>query len=300
MKIIKLIFKSIYRYSGIESICNKARVTEEQQPKRILPTLPLWLIGIYIAFFGIASQRYENKVDIIENRANSIFTQIGTSARKSALGRIAKVQNYPCPVKPKIFQPVSMFRSIFGKDSVHKEMLELLRETVEDWKEELKEVDLTEANLEGANLEGANLEGANLARANLMGAVLEGANLQGANLQVANLEGAHLARANLMGANLCRANLQKADLRGANLQKVSLTEANLARADLARANLMKASLARANLEGAELQEANLEEAGLWVANLQVANLEGANLARANLQEADLRKAKNIPSNNFPW
>ena len=182
IKIIKLIFKSIYRYSGIESICNKARVIEEQQPKRILPTLPLWLIGIYIAFFGIASQRYENKVDIIENRANSIFTQIGTSARKSALGRIAKVQNYPCPVKPKIFQPVSLFRSLFGKDSIHEEMAVLLRETIEDWKKELEEANLIEADLGGANLEGANLRGAYLFRAHLWGANLSDANLERADL----------------------------------------------------------------------------------------------------------------------
>ena len=124
------IIKGIFYYSGFEYIYRKAK------PVTGLPTLPLWLIGIYIAFFGIASQRYENKIDIIENRSNLIFAQLGTDARKSALGRISDVQNYPCPVKPIILNPASVLRSIFTKDTVYTEMVDLLRETIEDWKKD--------------------------------------------------------------------------------------------------------------------------------------------------------------------
>ena len=171
------ILKGIFYYSGFEYIYRKAK------PATGLPTLPLWLIGIYIAFFGIAAQRYENRVDIIENRAKSIFTQLDTSARKSALSRIPRVQNYPCPVKPKILNPVSVFRSIFGKNTVYTEMVHLLRETIEDLKEELKDVNLYGAKLVRADLGGVNPEEVNLVRANLEGAILNGSNFQEANLE---------------------------------------------------------------------------------------------------------------------
>ncbi len=92
----KHLLKVLYRYSGIETICNKARVTEEQQPKKILPTLPLWLIGIYVATYGVASQRYENRVDIIENKVNTIYPQLTSPEPKTkemAFRRIEIIQN---------------------------------------------------------------------------------------------------------------------------------------------------------------------------------------------------------------
>jgi uncharacterized protein YjbI with pentapeptide repeats len=191
------IIKGIFYYSGFEYIYRKAKPDKEPHP---LPTLPLWLIGIYIAFFGIASQRYENRVDIIENRANSIFTQLSTSARTSALSRISTVQNYPCPTKPKIFNPVSVFRSIFWIDTLYAEMVELLLSTIEDWKKELAGVDLGHAKLDGAKLNGAKLQDANFYGANLRYASLRYANLEGVSLVYANLEGANLTHANLVGA----------------------------------------------------------------------------------------------------
>ncbi len=268
--------KGIFYYSGFEYIYRKAK------PVTGLPTLPLWLIGIYIAFFGIASQRYENRVDIIENRANSIFTQLGTSSRKSALSRIASVQNYPCPVKPMILNPVSVFKSTFTKDVVYPEMVKLLQETIEDWKKELEGVDLFEAHLvwaklRGANLTGADLEGANLEGADLSEANLEGASLKGANLSEAQLLKTNLKRANLEGANLRRADLSKADLSGANLDGARLFEVYLSEANLEGASIKSVNLKGADLQGANLRRADLRYSFLTGANLWLAYLDGANL-----------------------
>jgi CheY-like chemotaxis protein len=79
---IKNILKNIFYYSGFEYIFRKIKPAKEP---RSLPTLPLWLFGAYMAFFLVVSYRYENRVDIIENRAIGIFSQLGTSTRKSAL-----------------------------------------------------------------------------------------------------------------------------------------------------------------------------------------------------------------------
>jgi len=183
----------IFRYSGLTGV--------------------ICLIGIYVALFGIASQRYENRIDIIENRANSILDQLDVpSAQKKALSRIARVQNMSRPNKPRLLNPYSVFLSLFGSDSNYKEMVNQLKETVEDLKDSLDSVNLQgaylvkanlfEANLKGANLEGANLQEAYLRRADLGGAILWGANLEGADFFEADLRGADFMGASLGGANL--------------------------------------------------------------------------------------------------
>jgi hypothetical protein len=228
IEIISFASKAMFRYSGMEFIFRKFYPSKYPQP---LPTGLIWLVGIYVAFYGVASQRYENRVDIIENRANSIFTQLATDVYKKALGRIATVQNMWCPEKPEILNPPSVFRSLF-KEIKYQELVKLLKETIEDWKDLLSDVNLYKASLSGANLEGASLSGANLEGANLNGADLNGANLEGANLTgarltAASLKRANLVRANLDGADLYGANLDEADLDGANLKEAILKEAFL-------------------------------------------------------------------------
>ncbi len=134
-------------------------------------TFLFWVVGTYVAFFGVASQTYENRVNMIENRANTIFTQLAGPAFKSALSRISTLQRIPCPSKPQLLDPSSIFRSLFGSGQEYSEVALSLKETVENWKESLDGVDLT----------GANLEGAQLDRANLKEALLIGSNLRKAN-----------------------------------------------------------------------------------------------------------------------
>jgi hypothetical protein len=237
--LIPFIVWLLWDFSGLRFICGKIKPPNKEKtdaPGYKPPvTLLIWLIGIYAAFFGVASQRYENRVDKIENRANAIFPQLSTSVYKKALGRIARVQNMGCPYKPRILEPSSVFRSLFSKDTEYTEMVELLRETIEDWKDSLDGVKLIGANLRGANLFEANLKRANLGEANLGEANLWGAILLGADLEGANLRGAYLGEANLGGANLRRADLRGAYLEGAKnltieqLSKVkTLYEAELA------------------------------------------------------------------------
>ena len=313
IKFLKITFFSIkwlFRYSGLEFIYTKFNPPKNPQT---LPTGFIWLIGIYVAFFGVASQRHDNRIDIIENRANSIFAQLAvSSSEKRALSRIPRVQNMPCPYKPNILNPLSVFLSLF-RDSKYEEVSAQLKETIEDWKDSLDSVNLSEAILREADLRGANLRGANLQRADLRGANLQEVDCQNANLREANLRGADLQRANLQEANLQEtnlrgANLQRASLLGADLQRAFLPEAdllytNLWGADLRKANLRETNLRRAgfqntNLGGANLQEANLRDAFLQGANLrdaflQEADLGGANLRGADLREADLRGAKEL-------
>ena len=257
--------KWIFRYSGLEFVYRKFNPSNPQT----LPTGLIWLVGIYVAFFGVASQRYENRIDIIENRANSIFAQLAVpSVTKKALSKIARVQNMPCPRRPEILKPPSVFISLFS-NSKYEEMVEQLKETIEDWKESLDSV-----NLRGAYLREAKLRDAKLRRADLRGADLRGAYLRGANL---------------WGADLEKADLREADLVGADLGGANLMEAELVRADLREADLRDANLRRINLRGADLEKANLVGAVLRRADLREAVLRGAN----NLTREQLCRAKTL-------
>ena len=111
MKLIKWIL----RYSSAEFIYRKFNPPKDSGA---LPTGLVWMIGIYVAFFGVASQRYENRVDIIENRTNSIFTQLATDVYEKALSRISTVQRMWCPEKPEILNPLSVIRSLFNTFSL--------------------------------------------------------------------------------------------------------------------------------------------------------------------------------------
>ncbi len=197
-KIIRLFKWLVWEFSGLRNIWEKILPPLDKSTNKRKPaTFFLWTIGIYVAFFGVASQRYENRIDIIENRANAIFAQLASRTYKEALSRVAIVQNMPCPQKPIILSPISVFNSLFEKNTTYNEIVLLLKETLENWKFDLNSVNLSNANLEGAHLSGANLKGAMLKGANLKGAMLKGANLNGSNISQANFKGAYLHNAQL-------------------------------------------------------------------------------------------------------
>ena len=237
-----------------------------------------WVFGIYLAATGVATARYENRVDIIENRANTIFRQLSTSNWKKAFSRMARVQHMACPRRPDLRWPKSVLSSLFGRDTVHVEIVDLLRETVETWKDSLAESDLN---------------GVDLFRASLFGASFFGADLTGADLTGADLTGADLTGANLIEADLIEADLIEADLRRADLREADLSGADLSGADLGWADLRRADLREADLSGADLSGADLGWADLREAYLGMVDLSGADLTWADLRGTDLRHVRNL-------
>ena len=102
----------VWDFSGIRAISKRLITPKDPDTGKRMPvTLFLWIVGIYVALFGVASQRYENRVDIIENRMNAIFTQLATPIYKKALNKISHVQWMPCPQRPDIKSPASIFPS---------------------------------------------------------------------------------------------------------------------------------------------------------------------------------------------
>lgn len=207
-KRFKEILWFVFHFSGFRFIwekinppTNRLKVRDDH---RAPATFLLWVVGVYVAVFGVASQRYENRVDIIENRANAVLTLLQKNeTRKNVIRNVPRVQRMECPQEPNILNPIVTIKSLFGESKTHQETIDILRATIEDFKSELS---------------GTNLKGAILERADFGGAVLQGANLWGANLQGANLKEADLKEADLWEADLWAANLQGADLGGADLR----------------------------------------------------------------------------------
>jgi hypothetical protein len=232
-------------------------------------TFFLWLVGIYIALFGLASQRYENRVDVIEARINSIYAGLSTPYYKRTLGRIPEAQSMSCPVKPEILKPQTSIISLF-RDTTYMEGSTLLKSTVEDWKDSLSHVNLRRADLSGTSLSFADLSDADLTDAKLSEVDFYKADLHNAFLNEVDLSDAFLLDANLSNAKLFRAELFNADLSLANL-----SDANLSNADLTRAELTGANLTRANLSGAVF----------FYAELEMVNFDGAVLDSADFRQS---------------
>ncbi len=261
------------------------------------PTFFIWFLGIYVALFGIASQRYENRIDIIENRISSVVDQLGSpESRGKALERIPAIQQMSCPTKPDLFDPISIALA-FGNMSRYEEGVEQTKEIVEIWKENLDSLNLDGIDLSGCqNLYEANFHRTNLSSADLSNVILRGANLNGVILRKANV-----SASNLRDANLNSADIRDADLSGINLKDSDLRDANLCSADLSNANLWSANIENSilwytNLSGAYLGGADLKTGGanlsrtqLWCANLSGAYLGGADLCYADLRHTHLEK-----------
>jgi hypothetical protein len=211
---------AIFRHA--RNLCpSQSQLESSTEPKA--STFVLWVAGVYVALFGLASQRYESRLDQIENRANGIYTQLGAPNAKRALARIPRAQAMTLPRKPQLWPPQSVLCSLVGKEVRDEETVLALIEAVETFKEDLKAVNLAGASLIGANLSGANLSSAKLIKASLIAAILNGPDLTYADLTYADLRSANLSGAKLIRTALVGADLRGADLSSANFFEVPLT-----------------------------------------------------------------------------
>jgi hypothetical protein len=175
-KLVAILKWVLWEFVGTRSIVEKIIPPPDSGTGIRRPsTFFLWIVGVYAVLFGLASQIYENRNAIVENRINILTSQLGTTdddIRRHVLRRIPLLQTKAVPVKPSILSPASVFCSLFCGNVPNPGHVDTLKQLLFSLK----------ANLRGAHLQGVDLRGTNLMRADLRGADLTDADLTDANL----------------------------------------------------------------------------------------------------------------------
>ncbi len=139
----------IYHFSGARAIWERFRPPDDPinapKPATGIP----WLIAAYVAVFGLATTRYENRGDVIETRANFILMQMATPNWRRALIDVGQIQATRCPEKPDLFWPPSVIRSLIWSDSIHVDTVDQLTGIVAARRDSLDGVNLSETRLRG-------------------------------------------------------------------------------------------------------------------------------------------------------
>jgi len=195
----------VYDLSGLRLIWFKIRPPVGEF-KRRPSSIFVWLIGLYVAYYGLASQRYMDQLAQVEYEFNLSVAQLSTKSRKAALTRLAQIQRKKIPIEPKFGDSIRAFFWLLETETPQKFLSETAAIIVS-----------AKDDLRGVDLGAVGLRDAYLSDANMVMVQMRGANLMGANLHIAGLIGA-----NLMGANLMGADLEFAYLMGANLRNVKL------------------------------------------------------------------------------
>lgn len=271
-----IIIKLVYRYSGIEFIASKARYYQSP-PNEKLPTFTIWVIGIYFAAYGIASQLYESKLDLIENRTNIVIALCGTDNYRSALEQIPSIQNMKTPWEPSIVNPISIIKSLFGKQFVSKDYFESCIKTDQQLRRVLITfIDKTKfykdpQHLKLSNNDRIDLNGLNLSEIDLSPVVIKGGKTSihrhtvflGINLQKAMLWFSKLNNVYFLDSDLSYTDFAHSDLRNAVFNGSKLFNSNFSNAVLSGSKFRGVKLLGTNFRGAIIKGADFSGAIHW-------------------------------------
>jgi uncharacterized protein YjbI with pentapeptide repeats len=130
------IWRFVYIYLGIGYILQMIRKPKEGEYTDRAPSQFIWwVIGIYAGIFGIAFQKYENRINRLENRYNSLIQQLGGNNTGEILTAISDMQTSYTPLEPAIWPPNAL---ISLTDSIpNSEIWKLSENTILNWSEHL-------------------------------------------------------------------------------------------------------------------------------------------------------------------
>ena len=159
-----------FRYLWRKINPEKAELINDPDYKRP-STFFLWVIGVYIALYGVSSTRYELALDRVENRMSAVASQLSTSNEAAFLNLLAQIpfiQDKEVPVEPQLWPlALSSIYDSFTRKTPNPEILAWTKEILVLWKKSLAGAQLRKAKLAGAKLLYANLARAKLRSAQL-------------------------------------------------------------------------------------------------------------------------------------
>ncbi len=278
-----------------------------------------FIIGAYVGTFYLASQIYQNRINIIENRANAVLPLLGitrysenedTSEKKDPKNKITNGLNFNTlnieknEVKKK--KPINVINVAIAKMPSIQRMEAPLKPLFWDYKSIYDSL-LSRCNyheVEGErrkNGESKNypwwFDWTDQFWNKIQQFRPETTKCKPYFEVLDQLKGIiEILKDDLTNVKLEEVILEEADLSYANLKGANLFRAELKKTNLFRANLKKSDLRFTNLNFAELNEAKLQNVDLRFASLQEAKFYNANLQRGQLNESDALKAVFLKTN----
>jgi len=317
-KFMKLIVWFFWDISGLQFIWEKI-FPPKNKISRKPSTFLFWILGIYTAIYGIAYQKYDHLSDRLDQRSNSIFTQLSSPEYKNVLSLIPELQGYHIPCQPFYFHPKTVINSLLRSDCTYSGVESILRKTIVNFKKRLNKVNLSGLDISSEWLNDSDFSEANLSRANFSrcqlinskfkGACLEGANFNETILWNANFENiTHRPYYNLKYNKEVLSPFMIHGEEGIEKklkEKVAWnTSIYFEKADLEGANFSKADLGGNSddkiltncytyFTKANLYNVNFIEAWIDNASFEKANLKGAIFTNAILIKADFKDAMGL-------
>lgn len=302
----KLVFWIIWDFSGLRFILHKIIPPKINDINFKRPsTFILWVVSIYFALFGIATQRYEFRFNTLENRTLGIINILTENNYKKVLEKLVETQKLKCPVKPIFFNPSTIFDSLFGQSIKCDEIIDLVKSSVSIYKANLENIKLSGVILDG-NIKNVSLKDYeyndgldNIFRdtfieSNFKNADLSGASFRYAFLDYSTFENAYLRYADFSYSSSENINFLNAKLRQTEFNNAFLVGSNFKNADLFLSSLKRAALRNANFEGAYMGGADLSMSDLENANFKNADLNQSNLLNVtNLKFTQLLIVKSL-------
>jgi hypothetical protein len=111
--------------SGLRFIFELAH-NNKNSNKRPAPTITIWLISLYVAFYGITVQMYESKNTQLQIKIETSMRTIQLMEKKDFSVLIKNI-NKSLPVKPDIIFFPSTFKSFFGFNELNNDNNDLFR-----------------------------------------------------------------------------------------------------------------------------------------------------------------------------
>ena len=192
----------------------------------------LGIVALYLNIFALGLYVHSLESERLEVDAAEILFLMTTKNNKIGVSRISEVQARLIPVEPNIFDPESIFNSMFGRGRVHPQVPDKLKSAVVSLRSKLSFVDLEKARLDGISLVGADLSNSNLRMSNLSRSNLSYAKLKGADFSYSILSGAIFAGPGFCGARFAGVDFKGVHLKGLDLRNGGCREADLRGADL--------------------------------------------------------------------
>ena len=203
----------IFRHSGLEAIYVKInpRHKHEGDP----PTFVLWILGIYVALYGIVQQKYEYSLAAANNDANLILSQaLNNDNKATILSSISSLQMTELPIKPHIHDPVSVLSSFLGHTEKNGTTLEKTRKYLSLYKKHLNDTTMSWIDFSYTNLSNADFRGSEIRNCKFDQSTLYKADFSESNIYNCSFVSLFMRDANMSRSSLQSVSFISCDLNG--------------------------------------------------------------------------------------